>query len=258
MVISRRRLPSKGACHATAPRGARGGKVTLQASRPTPCDLPRMVAASCPGESTLSTGFHGFELIWPSCRRRPVSIGLSGGRRRIQCCHQKYYAGVSAVPRRRGRPALARYIAVRLVSLIFTLVVVSLVTFLLMRAVPGDPWATGEHELPKPTQEAREQKYGLDDPIMVQYGRYMWNVLHGDFGVPFQSPTRTVTELIAATWPVTIRIGLLTIAFSFSFGILFGFIGAIRHNTWLDYAITLGASLGYVVPNFVIAVWLVL
>ncbi len=127
-----------------------------------------------------------------------------------------------------------------------------------MRAVPGDPWATGEHELPKPTQEARERKYGLDDPIMVQYGRYMWNVLHGDFGVPFQSPTRTVTELIAATWPVTIRIGLLTIAFSFSFGILFGVIGAIRHNTWLDYAITLGASLGYVVPNFVIAVWLVL
>ena len=153
---------------------------------------------------------------------------------------------------------MARYIAGRLISLVFTLVIVSLVTFLLMRAVPGDPWATGERELPKATQEAREKKYGLDDPIMVQYGRYMWNVLQGDFGVPFQSPTRSVTELIADTWPVTIRIGLLTIALSFSLGILFGFIGAVRRDTWLDYIITLGASLGYVVPNFVIAVWLVL
>ena len=153
---------------------------------------------------------------------------------------------------------MARYILGRLISLVFILFVVSLITFLLMRSVPGDPWATGEHQLPPATQAAREAKYGLDDPLMVQYGRYMWNAMQGDFGVPFQSPTRTVTELIADTWPITIRIGLLTIAVSFGFGILFGFISALRHNTWLDYAITLGASLGYVVPNFVVAVWLVL
>jgi peptide/nickel transport system permease protein len=153
---------------------------------------------------------------------------------------------------------LVRYIAVRLVSLVFTLFVVSIIAFVLMRLVPGDPWADGEHELPEATQAAREAKYGLDDPLPVQYVRYMWNALQGDFGVPFQSPTRTVTELIADTWPVTIRIGLCTIAVSFGFGILFGFIGALRHNTWLDYVITLGASLGYVVPNFVVAVWLIL
>jgi len=153
---------------------------------------------------------------------------------------------------------VARYILGRLISLVFILFVVSLIAFLLMRSVPGDPWATGEHQLPPATQAAREAKYGLDDPLFVQYGRYMWNVLQGDFGVPFQSPTRTVTELIADTWPITIRIGLLTIAVSFGFGILFGFISAVRHNSWLDYAITLGSSLGYVVPNFVVAVWLVL
>lgn len=153
---------------------------------------------------------------------------------------------------------MVRYIAIRLVSLVFTLFVVSVVAFLLMRAVPGDPWATGEHQMPEATQAAREKMYGLDDPLITQYGRYMWNALQGDFGVPFQSPTRTVTELIADTWPITIRIGLLTIAVSFSLGILFGFIGALKHNTWLDYAITFGASLGYVVPNFVVAVWLIL
>lgn len=153
---------------------------------------------------------------------------------------------------------MIRYIGVRLVSLTFTLFVVSIIAFVLMRLVPGDPWADGEHELPEATQAAREEKYGLDDPLPVQYVRYMWNALQGDFGVPFQSPTRTVTELIADTWPVTIRIGLWTIFVSFGFGILFGTIAALKHNTWLDYGITLFAGLGYVVPNFVVAVWLVL
>lgn len=153
---------------------------------------------------------------------------------------------------------MVSYIAVRLVSLVFTLFVVSIIAFVLMRLVPGDPWADGEHELPAATQAAREEKYGLDDPLPVQYVRYMGNALQGDFGVPFQSPTRTVTELIADTWPVTIRIGLWTILVSFGLGILFGTIAALKHNTWLDYAITLFAGLGYVVPNFVVAVWLVL
>jgi ABC-type dipeptide/oligopeptide/nickel transport system permease component len=127
-----------------------------------------------------------------------------------------------------------------------------------MRSVPGDPWQTGEHGLPEATQKAREEQYGFDDPLIVQYGRYIWDVLHGDFGVPFQRPTSTVLELIADTWPVTLRVGLLTIALSFSLGTLLGFIGAVRHNTWFDYAITFGASLGYIVPSFVIAVWLIL
>jgi ABC-type dipeptide/oligopeptide/nickel transport system permease component len=151
-----------------------------------------------------------------------------------------------------------RYIAVRLLSLVFTLIVVSMTTFFLMRAVPGDPFASGEHGLPERAQAARDAKYGFDDPVIVQYTRYIWDVLHGDFGVPFQRPTSTVTELIADTWPVTIRIGLLTIALSFTLGTFFGFVGALRHNTWLDYAITFCASLGYIVPNFVVAVWLIL
>ena len=153
---------------------------------------------------------------------------------------------------------MAGYILARLVSLIFVLFVVSLIAFLLMHAVPGGPFDLGERRLPEATRQAQLEKYGLDQPLLVQYGKYMWHALQGDFGVPFQSPTRTVTELIADTWPVTIRIGICTIAVSFGFGILFGFIGALRHNTWLDYGLTFGASLGYVVPNFVVAVWLIL
>ena len=62
---------------------------------------------------------------------------------------------------------MVSYVLVRLVSLIFTLFVVSLVTFFLMRAVPGDPWQTGEHGLPEATQQAREEQYGFDDPVIV-------------------------------------------------------------------------------------------
>ena len=153
---------------------------------------------------------------------------------------------------------MARYILGRLVGLIFILFAVSLITFMLMRAVPGDPFANGERELPKKTQEARAAKYGLDKPLIEQYGRYMWNALQGDFGVPFQSPTETVTGLIARVWPVTIKIGIPTILLSFSLGTLLGFIAALRQNSALDYIVTFVATLGLVVPNFVIAIWLIL
>ena len=101
--------------------------------------------------------------------------------------------------------AMARYILGRLLGLVFVLFAVSLITFLLTRAVPGDPFASGERELPEATQIARAAKYGFDQPILVQYGRYIWNVLHGDFGVPFQSPSQTVVDLIKQTWPVTLH-----------------------------------------------------
>jgi ABC-type dipeptide/oligopeptide/nickel transport system permease component len=153
---------------------------------------------------------------------------------------------------------MARYIIGRLLGLVFVLFAVSLVTFFLTRAVPGDPFAAGERELPAATQQARAAKYGFDQPLLVQYGRYVWNVLQGDFGVPFQSPSQTVIDLIKDTWPVTIRIGALTILISYPLGIVLGLTAALHRNTWLDYAITFGSTLGMVLPNFVVAIWLIL
>ncbi len=153
---------------------------------------------------------------------------------------------------------MGRYILARLVSLLFVLFAVSLITFLLMHAVPGGPFDVGERRLPEATQQAQLRKYGLDKPLWEQYVRYMWHALHFDFGVPFQSPTETVTGLIQRAWPITIRIGLLTIGLSYSLGILLGFVAALRQNTWVDYLVTFGATLGLTVPNFVVAIWLVL
>ena len=153
---------------------------------------------------------------------------------------------------------MGRYLLARLLSLLFVLFAVSLIAFLLMHSVPGGPFDIRERRLPEATHQAQLRKYGLDKPLWVQYVRYMWNAAHLDFGIPFQSPTDTVTGLIKRAWPVTIRIGILTIALSYSLGLLLGFTAAMRQNSWVDYVVTFGATLGLTVPNFVVAIWLIL
>lgn len=153
---------------------------------------------------------------------------------------------------------MARYIIGRLISLIFVLLVVSFIAFVLMHAVPGGPFDTGERRLPEATRQAQLEKYGLDKSIPEQYVRYIWAVLHGDFGIPFQSPNETVLGLIERAWPITIRIGIPTIIISFSVGTVLGFTAALRQNTWVDYTVTTVATLGLTIPNFVVATWLIL
>ncbi|MBX3071409.1 MAG: ABC transporter permease [Thermomicrobiales bacterium] len=153
---------------------------------------------------------------------------------------------------------MAGYILARLLSLIFVLFVVSLIAFFLMHAVPGGPFDLGERRLPEATRQAQLEKYGLDQPLLVQYGKYMWHALHGDFGVPFQRPTETVTGLIADRWPVTIKIGIPTIIIGYGLGTILGVIAAIRQNSWIDYLVTSVGTLGLTVPSWVIGTWLIL
>lgn len=153
---------------------------------------------------------------------------------------------------------MARYILGRLASLAFVLVAVSVITFLLMHQVPGGPFDVGERRLPEATRQAQLEKYGLDGPLWEQYLRYMGNALRGDFGVPFQAPTETVLGLIADAWPVTVAIGIPTILLSYTLGSALGVVAALRRNTWLDYLVSLGATLGLVLPSFVVAIWLIL
>jgi peptide/nickel transport system permease protein len=153
---------------------------------------------------------------------------------------------------------VGRYILGRILSLVFVLFAVSLIAFLLMHAVPGGPFDTGERRLPEGTRQAQLHKYGLDQPLYVQYAKYMWHAVQGDFGVPFQRPTETVTGLIASRWPVTIRIGIPTIIIAYVFGTLLGTIAAVRQNSWVDYLVTTVGTLGLTVPSWVVGTWLVL
>jgi peptide/nickel transport system permease protein len=153
---------------------------------------------------------------------------------------------------------MARYILGRILSLVFVLFAVSLITFFLMHAVPGGPFNPSERSLPAATREAQLHKYGLDKPILVQYVKYVWHVLHFDFGVPFQRPTETVTSLISSRWPVTVKIGVPTILLAYGIGTFLGFVAAIKQNSWIDYLVTTAGTVGLTVPNWVIATWFIL
>jgi len=144
------------------------------------------------------------------------------------------------------------------ISLIFVLFMVSLIAFFLMHAVPGGPFDIGERRLPEGTRQAQLEKYGLDQPLLVQYVKFISHAVRGDFGVSFQRPTETVTELIGGRWPITIKIGIPTIIIAYTFGTLLGFIAAVRQNSWVDYAVTTVGTLGLTVPSWVIGTWLIL
>jgi peptide/nickel transport system permease protein len=153
---------------------------------------------------------------------------------------------------------MVRYIAGRFAGLVFALIVVSMITFLLMHAVPGGPFDETKQPLPPAAKANILRKYGLDQPIYIQYAKYMWGVLHLDFGIPFQSPTETVSELIVRVWPPTLVLAGLTILLSYSVGLTLGLVAALHQNSWIDYIVTSFATLGFAVPNFVIAIWTII
>lgn len=151
---------------------------------------------------------------------------------------------------------MGRYILGRLAGLVFVLIAVSIIAFLLMHAVPGGPFAPNEKgRLPEALRVAQNAKYGLDQPLYIQYFKYIGNALKGDFGIPFQSPTETVTSLIARAWPITIKIGIPTIILAYGGGSILGYIAARRQNSIVDYVVTFMATLGICVPNFVVGIW---
>jgi len=153
---------------------------------------------------------------------------------------------------------MARYIIGRLTSLIFVILIISMITFGLMHSVPGGPFDEDKQPLPPAAKANILRKYGLDRPVWEQYLRYMWHALHFDFGIPFQSPTETIPRLISRTWVPTIQIGVLTIFLSYSLGLLLGIVAALHQNSWIDYFTSFLSGLGLAVPNFIIALWMIL
>jgi len=153
---------------------------------------------------------------------------------------------------------MTRYIIGRVSGLLFAVLIVTMITFALMHAVPGGPFDEIQQPLPEAARENILRKFGLDKPVCQQYLLYMESVLHGDFGIPFQSPTETVTGLIARVWIPTLQVGAVTILLAYSLGLLLGILAALNRNTPIDYFVTTLATLGIAVPNWVIAIWMII
>lgn len=153
---------------------------------------------------------------------------------------------------------MTQYIIGRVFSLFLVMFIVSVVTFTLMHSVPGGPFDEDKGPLPAAAKENILRKYGLDKPMHIQYLNYMKNALRFDFGIPYQAPHSTVTELIAKGWRITVQVGLMTILIAFSLGIVAGIIAAYHQNSWIDSSVTFVSMLGVTIPNFVVALWLIL
>jgi ABC-type dipeptide/oligopeptide/nickel transport system permease component len=153
---------------------------------------------------------------------------------------------------------MVRYLIGRIVGLVIVFLAVSVIAFLLMHSIPGGPFDEAQMPLPPAAKANIMAKYGLDRPLYEQYLRYMGNALRGDFGISFQSPDETVIELIARTWPVSIVLGGITVVICIGGGFVLGVIAGLRPNSPLDYTVTLLATIGMTVPNFVIAIWMIL
>src|SRR3989338_7368059 len=124
------------------------------------------------------------------------------------------------------------YILKRLASIALTFTVVSVIVFLMMHAVPGGPFDGNDMPVSDEVKAKLNASLGLDRPLYVQYFKYMWGVLHFDFGVPFQSPGETVLELLGRAWPPSLILGGAGVLIGAPLGILLGMAAALRRNTW--------------------------
>lgn len=150
------------------------------------------------------------------------------------------------------------YVIRRVLMLFPTLLAIYTLTFLLIHATPGSPWSQGEKPVPPRVLERLNAAYGLDKPLWRQYIDYLWNVLHGDFGPSFSQRSRTVSDIIGATFPVSLQLGLVAMVIALIAGISLGTIGALRHNQSLDYITGFIAIAGISTPSYVVASLLVL
>jgi oligopeptide transport system permease protein len=146
---------------------------------------------------------------------------------------------------------MMRYFLRRLSSAIPTLFVIVTMTFFLIHAAPGGPFDQ-EQALPPEIVANLESAYGLNQPLWIQYGRYLSSLAHGDFGPSFKYKDFSVTELIAQGLPVTATIGTLAILVALVLGISIGIVAALHHNSSIDYAAMSLAVAGISVPTFVV------
>lgn len=152
---------------------------------------------------------------------------------------------------------MLQYAFKRLLGAIPTLLVLITMAFFMIRIAPGGPFDT-EKSLPPEIEANLNEAYHLDEPLIQQYGRYLLQIVQGDFGPSFQYKDFTVNELIASGFPVSLTIGGLSMLLAVLLGSTFGIIAALRHNKPTDYAVMTVAMTGISIPNFVIAPLLIL
>lgn len=171
---------------------------------------------------------------------------------------------------------MLRFIARRLLETIPVVLIIITATFFMIRFVPGGPF-TAEKSVPKEIQRNLDAYYHLNDPLWKQYRDYVWSICpkafhplqlsHGldlkaafgmDFGPSFKYANRSVNEIIADKLPVSIELGVLSLAVALLIGLPLGVLAAVERNSWVDYLCSSISMVGVCVPTFVLGPLLVL
>ncbi len=147
---------------------------------------------------------------------------------------------------------MAPYILKRLLSALPTLLIVITLAFFLMRLAPGGPFDL-ERPLDPIVMANLSKIYQLDQPLYVQYGSYLWSLLHGDLGPSFYWRDFTVNELFAKALPISMQLGATALGLALVTGVALGTLAAARQNSLADRMVMATAALGITIPSFVIA-----
>lgn len=151
---------------------------------------------------------------------------------------------------------MGRYILRRLLQMIPVLIGTTFLIYAMNFALPGDPVAAlgGDRPLPQEVQDQIRERYNLDDPLLVQYAKYMGNVVQGDFGESLSVRRgQDVTEIVADTWPVTVRLALVAFVFEIVIGLAAGVVAALRRGSFVDNLVRGSTILLVSLPIFVTA-----
>ena len=150
------------------------------------------------------------------------------------------------------------YFLRRLIFLIPTLLVISLLAFILVRLAPGSPFDKERKPASPEVERALRAKYHMDEPIWKQYFRYLGNLAQGDFGLSIIYRNHTVNDIIRQGFPISMTLGVTAFLFAQGIGIPLGFYTAVRRGKFGDYAGSLFALLAICIPSLVIGPLLIM
>ena len=147
---------------------------------------------------------------------------------------------------------MVRYFAKRIGIMIIALFMIALVTFVIMHSIPGGPFTSDRKTSPE-VEAALNAKFNLDAPLPEQFFDYVGGLLHGDFGPSYKYPGKTVNDFIYNGFPVSAKLGGITILFVLLAAIPMGVVGAGKNGKWVDMAVMAIATIGVTIPSFIIA-----
>lgn len=151
---------------------------------------------------------------------------------------------------------MVRYFAKRLGMMLIALFMIVLLTFVIMHSIPGGPF-TNDRPVSEEVEAALNEKYHLDRSLPEQFLEYLNGIVHGDLGPSYKYPGKEVNEFISNGFPVSAKLGLITIVFVLIAAIPMGILAAIKNGKWQDMVIMAIATIGVTIPSFVIASMLI-